>query len=62
MLVLTVQIVGVCEVKVTVRPEEAEAETVKSAAPYCLSERAAKVMVWLDFVTAKDWVTSGAAL
>ena len=47
---LVVQIVVVVDVKLTVRPEDAVAPTVKSAVPSVLLARAPNVMLWLAWV------------
>ena len=57
----TVQTAGVVEAKLTVRPEVAVALTVNGGVPKCWFGKAAKVMVWLAWVTWKLCVTGVAA-
>jgi len=57
----TVQTDKVVDVKVTARPEDAVALSVKGAVPYAWLERAPNVMVWLPCVTGKLWFTGVAA-
>ena len=48
--------------KLTVRPEEAVALTVKSGSPKVLLANPPNVIVWLDLATVKDWSTGVAGL
>jgi hypothetical protein len=57
-----VQIEAVRELKVTARPEEAVAETVKSGSFTAFAASAPKVIVWLALPTVKLRETCGAAL
>jgi hypothetical protein len=52
---------GVVEAKLTARPDDAVALTLNGAVPYPRFESAAKVMVWLPWVTWKLWFTGVAA-
>ena len=58
----TVHTGGVVEPKLTGKPEDAVALTVNGAVPYASFESAPKVMVWLDCVTWKLWLTGVAAV
>jgi hypothetical protein len=58
----TVQVVGVCVLKVTARPDEAVALTAKSALPYVLFDSAPNVIVCVAPVAVTLSVCSGAAL
>ena len=57
----TVQTLDVVEAKLTERPDDAVALTVKGVVPRFLADNAAKVMVWLAAVTRKLWLTGAAA-
>jgi len=51
----TVQTLGVIEVKATVSPEVAKAESATEPEEREREDRAANVMVWVDFVISKVW-------
>jgi hypothetical protein len=57
----TVQTDEVVDVKLTARPEDAVALTVKEAVPNGVFGRAANVMICDSGVTVKLWLTCGAA-